>query len=209
VALAESDDARRRHALRATLAGCDRAAHLVDQLLTLSRLEGGAGVRFETVDLSRLARQVVGELAPRALNRQQDLAAEAAGPCTIDGDATLLAVLLRNLIDNALRYSPPGARIHVSADEDPATGRVRVHVQDSGPGLDDEAMQRLGERFLRDQGQAASGSGLGWSIVRRIAEVHGIKVNVDRSQALGGLSVTLSAARRRASPSPPAARSGF
>lgn len=188
VALAEADDALRRHALRATLEGCDRAARLVEQLLTLARLEAGAAVAMQPVDLHALARQVVGDLAPKAMARQQDLGL-AAEACVVHGDATLLAVLLRNLVDNALRYSPPGARIEVSVRA--VDGRALMRVEDSGPGLSADRAQRLGRRFERGQGQDASGSGLGWSIVQRIAEAHGLQTTVGASQRLGGLAVSV------------------
>ena len=192
VALAEADDGLRRHALRATLEGCDRAARLVDQLLTLSRLEAGAAVPMQPVDLSALARQVVADLAPRALDKRQDLGLDADAPCVVAGDATLLGILLRNLVDNALRYSPPGARIQVALRRD--GGRARLAVEDSGPGLSAEDAQRLGQRFHRGMGHDEGGSGLGWSIVRRIAEVHGLAVDVGVSPRLGGLAVTLQSA---------------
>ncbi len=193
VALAERDDARRAHALQATLQGCDRAARLVDQLLTLSRLESGAAVPMAPVDLCALARQVVADLAPRALVRQQELELDAAESCSVMGDATLLSILLRNLVDNALRYSPPGARIAVTVSAD--GGVPQLTVEDSGPGLDDAALQRLGQRFQRGLGHDASGSGLGWSIVRRIADVHGLQVHAEHSARLGGLAVRVTSAR--------------
>jgi two-component system sensor histidine kinase QseC len=189
VALAEADDARRQHALRATLEGCDRAARLVEQLLTLARLEAGAAVAMQPVDLHALARQVVGDLAPKAMARQQDLGL-AGQPCVVNGDATLLAVLLRNLVDNALRYSPAGARVEVSV-RGGVDGQAVLQVEDSGPGLSADRAQRLGRRFERGQGQDASGSGLGWSIVQRIAEAHGLQATVGASQRLGGLAVTV------------------
>lgn len=189
VALAEADDARRRHALRATLEGCDRAAHLVDQLLTLSRLEAGAAVPMKPVDLAALARQVVRDLAPQALRKQQDLGVEAAGRCVIEGDETLLAILLRNLVDNAVRYGPAGARINVIAAV--RDGQAVLVVEDAGPGLSAQDIARLGERFARGSGHAESGTGLGWSIVRRIAQAHGLVVTAARSQRLGGLAVTV------------------
>jgi two-component system, OmpR family, sensor histidine kinase QseC len=191
VALTEPDEARRRHALRASLEGCDRATRLVEQLLTLSRLEAGAAVAMQTVDLAALARQVVGDLAPRALHKRQDLGA-ATEPCTVRGDATLLGVLLRNLVDNALRYSPPGARIDVTVRR--AEGRALLQVEDSGPGLPADQAQRLGRRFERGLGHEESGSGLGWSIVRRIADAHGLHVDLGPSQRLGGLAVTVTGA---------------
>lgn len=189
VALAETDDAARAHALRATLAGCDRATRLVEQMLTLSRLEAGAAPALATVDLRALARRVAAELAPRALQRQQTLSLEAEVPQPVHGNETLLAVLLRNLIDNALRYSPDGAEVQLGVAAKP--GGVVLTVQDSGPGLADADRHRLGERFFRVLGSDQAGSGLGWSIVRRIAAAHGAEVTVDRSAALGGLSVSV------------------
>jgi len=188
VALTEPDEARRQHALRASLEGCDRATRLVEQLLTLSRLEAGAAVTMQPVDLAALARQVVGDLAPRALHKRQDLGA-ATEPCTVQGDATLLGVLLRNLVDNALRYSPRGARIDVTVRS--AGGQALLQVEDSGPGLPADQAQRLGRRFERGLGHEESGSGLGWSILRRIAEAHGLRVDLGKSQRLGGLVVTV------------------
>jgi two-component system, OmpR family, sensor histidine kinase QseC len=192
VALAEADDARRRHALRATLEGCDRAARLIDQLLTLSRLEAGTEMPMRPVDLSAVARQVVSDLVPRALRKQQDLGLEAHSACTIDGDEMLLGVLLRNLIDNAVRYCPAGARINVTTAVQ--NGQAVLAVDDSGPGLSDQEIARLGQRFARGAGHEESGSGLGWSIVRRIAQVHGLVATVTRSQQLGGLAVTITGA---------------
>lgn len=191
VALGESEDALRRHALQATLQGCDRATRLVDQLLTLARLEAGAQPAGTPVELRALAQRVLAELAPAALARGQDLTLEAPEPCPVNGNETLLAVLLRNLADNALRYSPPGAQVLVRLAA--LDGRVRLTVADSGPGLAEADLARLGERFFRvlDAGHSASqsGSGLGWSIVRRIAAAHGASVRVARSPALGGLEV--------------------
>jgi two-component system sensor histidine kinase QseC len=186
VALNEGDDAARGHALRATLAGCDRAARLVDQLLTLSRLEADEARHRETVDLAALLRAVVAEIAPRALAKAQVLEVDGAPALTVSSDAVLLSVLVRNLVDNAVRYSPAGARVQVRLGR--SEGRVWLRVDDSGPGLADESLKRLGERFFRGGTGSESGSGLGWSIVRRIAQVLGCEVEVQRS-ALGGLGV--------------------
>ncbi len=187
VAMGEADDALRNHALQATLQGCDRAARLVDQLLTLSRLEAGATPAFAAVDLSALIRRVAGDLVPSALQRQQAVEVDAAEPCSVPGDATLLAVLVRNLADNAIRYSEPGAAVKLTLARRP--GSVRLTVDDSGPGMAEADIARMGERFFRVVGSGQSGSGLGWSIVRRIAAVHRAEVRVGRSRALGGLSV--------------------
>jgi two-component system sensor histidine kinase QseC len=187
VALAEPDAALRRHALQGTLQGCDRATRLVEQLLTLSRLESADAPALAMLDLSALVQGVVGELAPKALDKQQRIELDAAPDCRVQGEATLLAVLVRNLVDNAIRYSPAAARVHVGVAS--ADGTVRFTVQDSGPGLADAELQRLGERFFRVVGSGQDGSGLGWSIVRRIAEVHRAQLSARRSARLGGLAV--------------------
>lgn len=191
VAADETDAEARRHALRATLEGCDRAVRVVEQLLMLSRLEAGAEVRRQPVDLDALAQQLVAELTPRALRRHQDLGFERGGPGALAGDAVLLGVLLRNLIDNALRYSPEGASVTVSTAR--RDGQVHLVVEDGGPGLTESERARLGQRFARGEHPGASGSGLGWSIVQRIAQVHGMATTLNRSERLGGLKVTLSA----------------
>jgi two-component system sensor histidine kinase QseC len=193
VALGEADEALRRHALQATLAGCDRATRLVEQLLTLSRLDSGAAPPLGPVDLGALVRQGLADLAPAALAKGQDLELNADAPAWVTGDATLLAVLVRNLVDNAIRYSPAGATVRVALGQGP-DGAVRLSVEDSGPGLSDADLQRLGERFFRVLGPGTSvgnsGSGLGWSIVRRVAAVQRIQLAVARSVRWGGLAVT-------------------
>lgn len=192
VALAEADDERRRHALRNTLAGCDRATRLVEQLLTLSRLEADAARGGTRVDFAAVARSAAAEVAPAALARGQVLEVDADERSVVLGDEVLLHVLVRNLVDNAARYGPPGARITVRVG--PEGGRIALAVEDSGPGLADADLARLGQRFFRVAGSEASGSGLGWSIVRRIADLHSARVLVERSAALGGLAVRVSLA---------------
>ncbi len=189
VALGESDDALRRHALKNTLAGCDRASRLIEQLLTLSRLEAAQAPTVADVDLSALSRQVVAELAAKAVHKGQTLELDAPAPCHIFGNDTLLAVLVRNLVDNAVRYSPPHAQIQVRVAQQ--AEHVVLTVEDSGPGLDDAQCARLGERFFRVPGSLEGGSGLGWSIVKRIAAVHKLQIHVKRSTALGGLAVEI------------------
>jgi two-component system sensor histidine kinase QseC len=117
VAMGEADDFLRQHALQGTLEGCDRATRLVEQLLSLSRLEAVESPAMANVDLRALAQRVVAELAPKAIGKQQSLEFEGSEPCVVPGNETLLAVLVRNLVDNAVRYSPPAARIRVSVRE--------------------------------------------------------------------------------------------
>jgi two-component system sensor histidine kinase QseC len=189
VALGEADNGLRRHALEATLEGCDRATRLVEQLLTLSRLEAGAVPPVTPLDLSALVRRVVADVAPQAIHKQQTIEVDATEPCPIHGDATLVAVLVRNLVDNAIRYSPADATVKVSVSKQPA--HIQLKVEDSGPGMTEQHIERLGERFFRVIGSGQGGSGLGWSIVRRIAAVHHVAVRIERSSALGGLAVAI------------------
>ncbi len=189
VALGESDSTVRRHALQSTLQGCDRATHLVEQMLTLSRLETGTAPAIGSVDLGAIARRVVAETAPSAIGKQQTLELDAAGSWEVTGDETLLSVLVRNLVDNAIRYSPPSAKVKVRVQRRPSD--VVLSVEDSGPGMTSVDRQRLGERFFRVPGGSESGSGPGWSIVRRIAAVHRGQLQIEASSELGSLAVRL------------------
>jgi two-component system sensor histidine kinase QseC len=190
VAMGAGDDGvQREHALQATLAGCDRATRLVEQLLTLARLEEGPVSSLTSVDLSALARRVAADLAPTALERQQSLELDAIKPCAVLGAEMLVAVLVRNLIDNAIRYSPDRARIWVSVETE--AGQAVLRVQDSGPGMTEAELARLGERFFRVLGTEQLGNGLGWSIVARIAAVLNASIEVKCSEMLGGLAVTV------------------
>jgi two-component system sensor histidine kinase QseC len=194
VAQGAHDDAERAQALAATIAGCDRATHLVEQLLQLARLEAdtadGTPACSLPTDLVALAAEQARELQPVAAARGQRIVFEPpAQPVPVPMGATLLAVLLRNLLDNALRYSPEGATARVVVEPGAADKGALLTVEDSGPGLDNEAMARLGERFFRVLGSGQTGSGLGWSIVRRLARLHELRLALDRSPELGGLRV--------------------
>jgi two-component system sensor histidine kinase QseC len=186
---AGDDDEQRNQALQHTLEGCDRATHLVAQLLTLSRLEnaGGAAPGLP-LDVSQIAQRVAASLAPSALARKQVLTLDASTPGLITADDTLIGVLIRNLLDNALRYSPDGAQVTVRVSC--AQGQVTLQIDDSGPGVPEAELSRLGERFYRGLGTEQRGSGLGWSIVRRIGDVYRAQLLTRRS-TLGGLCVVV------------------
>jgi two-component system sensor histidine kinase QseC len=184
---AGTDIAQRDHALQSTLAGCDRASRLVEQLLTLARLENAGTPDSARINLSSLARRVAADLGATALARGQTLELDAQDATFILADEVLAGVLVRNLIDNALRYSPPGARVGVQVRA--LAGEIHLTIDDSGPGLSDAEMARLGERFYRVLGHTQTGSGLGWSIVKRIAQAFNAQIDVGPSASLGGLSV--------------------
>ena len=202
VALGAQDDGERQHALQGVLQGCDRATRMVEQLLQLARLEADtedAAARTDgapTADILPALRQVVQDLQyTQADPRGQIIECEAPAQLPSSLPPTLAGVLLRNLLDNALRYSPEGAEVRVSFAQQPEGG-VRWVVEDSGPGMSEEDMARLGERFFRVLGTGKTGSGLGWSIVRRIAARHGLDIVLGRSEALGGLRVVVELDRR-------------
>ena len=198
VAQGATQDEERRAALDATIAGCDRATRLVDQLLQLARLEADAvdaqpaAGRDTPTDLAAVAARLVRELSDAARARGQQIRLECPPrPVDVPMSAALTAVLLRNLLDNALRYGPDGGTVAVQLLPAQATHGVRLCVEDAGPGLSDADLARLGERFFRVLGSGQSGSGLGWSIVRRLARLHALQLHIDRSPALGGLRVTV------------------
>ena len=191
VALTADDNSAIRHqALRDTVAGCDRASRVVDQLLTLARVERPDDLLAEPFLLDQMVQQVMADLTPEALRHQQILELISPENLHVNGQSTLWQILLRNLIDNALRYSPDGAtvRIQICSQDNK---QIELTIEDSGPGMSPEYCARLGERFFRILGTSATGSGLGWSIVRHIAKLQQIEVQVERSADLGGLMVRL------------------
>jgi len=204
VALGATDDAERRHALAATLAGCDRASHLINQLLLLARLDALTAWQTRRSDLAALVRQTASDLTAVHPDAADRLTVDAPPRLDVDGDPALLAMLVNNLLDNAMRHSS-GAAVTLSLAHRPAEdgGRWQLTVDDGGPGLDAAGLARLGERFFRRAGQASRGSGLGWSIVRRIAHVHGAALRVDGHGALGGLHVEVEGPCDRSPDRPP------
>lgn len=188
------DDDSRQAALDTLVAGVDRATRLVEQLLTLARQEPGAAqAALQPVQLAPLVRQALADQAPLAQARGSTLSLQVA-PETEDaqvhGDAAALSVLLRNLVDNALRYTPEGGTVQVGLARDAADGWL-LTVDDSGPGIPEGERERVFERFVRgSRAGEASGSGLGLAIVRSIAQRHGGKIDL-RQSALGGLGVVL------------------
>jgi two-component system sensor histidine kinase QseC len=191
VAQGAGGDTERARALDNVIAGSDRASHLVDQLLTLARLEP-ENFRAERVpcDLAEVARVAVAEIAPAAIAKSIDVDLLAPAAVTVAGDAPLLGILLRNLLDNAVRYSPAGTTIHARVGE--TQGKVFVAVADEGPGVPAEERGSLGQRFHRVLGTQAPGTGLGLSIVKRIAQLHGASVSFAETAPAVGLTVTVS-----------------
>lgn len=177
VAVAEraADAATRDTAFAALHAGLDRAARLVQQLLTLARHEPGAvQAAWQRIDLAAIAREAIADLATQAESRGVDLGITRADSLQVTGEPDALRILVSNLIDNALRATPPGGRIDVAVTQQ--ARQACLSVEDTGPGIPEPELARVFDRFYRAAGAPAGGSGLGLAIVRRIAELHHAEV---------------------------------
>ncbi|WBY02433.1 ATP-binding protein [Ramlibacter tataouinensis] len=170
--------------------GIARAIGLVTQLLALAREEGEPAGVPAPVDLEALCRQAVADVLPLARDRQVDvgLADAPAGPLSVQGDADSLRTLLRNLLDNAVKYTPAGGQVDIVLGPAPGGGTL-LAVEDSGPGVPPADRERVFDRFWRGPDEDAPGSGLGLPIVAAIARRHGAQVQLGESKRLGGLRV--------------------
>ena len=168
LALAEPDPQALRERLSKVLAGAQRSAHLVQQLLSLARNE--AEVRLQSLDLAALARDVARDWTPRALAAGVDLGYEGADALTIQGEPLLLREALNNLLDNALNYAGAGAVVTLRVTRQ--AGAAVLEAEDNGPGLAPTDLAHVFERFWRAS-ERPGGCGLGLAIVAAIAQRHG------------------------------------
>lgn len=171
--------------------GVSRAIHLVAQLLTLARQEPEVSQRpLQPVDLSEIARLVVAEQTPSAMARHIDLGIGDAFQSVIQGDPEGLRVMLGNLVDNAIRYSPAGGRVDVAVTHE--DHRALLTVVDEGPGIPVADRGRVFDRFFRGTELDVPGSGLGLAIVKSIAERHLATIALDSGPGGHGLAVRVS-----------------
>jgi two-component system, OmpR family, sensor kinase len=189
-------ETERAAAMSTLSAGVERAIRLVEQLLALARQEPRADSARLPVRLDDLAREIVAELVPLADAGRIDLGVAAAQPVTVSGDADELRTLLRNLVDNAVRYTPAGGRVDVTVEARPAEGAAgggaaRLSVIDNGPGIPPEERTRVFDRFYRRPGSGPTGSGLGLAIVKAIASAHGATLELGEGSAGKGLSIVV------------------
>ena len=194
VALASTDAVEHRHALQQVLAGAERSSRLVEQLLRVARLDPLAQLPDpRTVDIVRLAREAAAQFTGPSFPRAADVGFDVAdAPVTINGDIDLLVMALRNLIDNALRYTPAGTQVTVVARME--NGEAVLGVRDAGSGVAAKELPRISERFYRGKETTAEGSGLGLAIVRRIAQLHAARLEIANAPG-GGFVVLLRWAR--------------
>ncbi|PJG82010.1 quorum sensing histidine kinase QseC [Caviibacterium pharyngocola] len=188
--IAGDDEKMRAQALSNLTQGIDRATQLVEQLLTLSRLDNLKELdNLQEIHWDKLIPSLIGELYFNAQKRRTELTFELIEtPLVRQGQPLLLALMLRNLIDNAIRYCPEQSRIDVRLFAD------KIVVEDNGGGVNPADLAKLGQRFYRPAGQNEKGSGLGLSIVYRIAELHHYQVrleNYTNSAQQQGLRATI------------------
>lgn len=177
-------DADRAVAIERMEQGVKRATRLVQQLLTMARLEPERASRpAESIELAALAASVAEELQPLATQNEITLSVNAPAPVLMPGHEDAMRILLRNLIDNAIRYTPPQGRVDVNVQA--AEREVSIIVEDNGPGIPDEERERVFDRFYRGRDAAPGGSGLGLAIVRQIAELHGGAVTLSAGVSSG------------------------
>jgi two-component system OmpR family sensor kinase len=170
------DDTERAAATGHLRAAIDRATHLVNQLLTLARNEpAGLPVNATPVALGAIARDAVGEVQPLAQQRRIHIELDAPDEVAVRADAEALRILVRNLLDNAIRYSPEDSTVRVRALRNPG-GQPVLEVEDQGPGIAPSDRPRAFARFYRAPDAAEGGSGLGLAIVKAIADRHGAQV---------------------------------
>ena len=185
--LSLDDPQAQAKALTQLHAGIDRASRLVEQLLTLSRLDSLESLDdVEPLNMADLLQSVVMDSYHPAQQAGIEIRLNILDPqVTHTGQQLLLSLLVRNLLDNAVRYSPRGSRVEVTLDTH------SVIVRDNGPGIAPDALTRIGERFYRPPGQDQTGSGLGLSIVKRIAALHRMTVTLGNGQD-GGFEARIS-----------------
>jgi two-component system, OmpR family, sensor kinase len=169
-------------------AGIQRAIRLVEQMLSLARQEPRAEPNRVPVQLADIVRDVVAELVPLADAKQIDLGISSSQPAVVLGDPDALRTLTRNLVDNAVRYTPLGGRVDVSVEGD---GQPILRVVDNGPGIPPEERSRVLDRFYRRPGTSPPGSGLGMAIVKAIADTHGATLDLSSGPDGRGLVVDL------------------
>ena len=186
---AASDDAR-RDALDQLKAGARRASRLVEQLLTMARLEPETAQEPRApVDLDRLAASVAADFEPLAAAKALELRLGRVEAARVEAQERALRTLAGNLVDNAIRYTPAGGRVVLDAYRE--DDRAVLSVCDTGPGIPRAERSRVFDRFYRLPGSGVGGSGLGLAIVKQIADAHGASIDLGEGEDGRGLRVTL------------------
>jgi signal transduction histidine kinase len=181
-----SGEAERFEARTRLGAAVERAIHLAEQLLALARSEPEAAMEFERVDLAAAAAEGIKDSHDMAVAKNIDLSLDAAADLYIQGNREALRMLVRNLVDNAVRYTPPGGSVQVRCSCTPRDSILEVN--DTGGGIAPADRERVFDRFYRRAATQEGGTGLGLAIVKAIAERHGAQVDLGEAPG-GGLRV--------------------
>jgi len=186
----ETDAEQLKNSLRHIGQASIRATHTVNQLLALARAETtGRALAEQRVDLAQIVAEAMADSVPRALEKQIDLGYEGPSdgeqPGQLDGNPTLLKELVRNLLDNAINYTPENGQINVRLLTDRFSGVVMLLVEDSGPGIAGSERELVFQPFYRTLGTNVDGSGLGLAIVMEIAMQHGASITIDEARLPG------------------------
>ncbi len=189
-ALTAEQDKPRSHSLSQIIKGSNKLSHIIDQLLILARIHPDQ-IRnsFVRQDLHAIAVEVMTELSPAALEKGLEVELIGDDSLTMHGNRELTAILLGNLIRNAIHATPPAGHIRVSLSN--GQQGIRIQVEDSGPGIPEAMRQKIFERFYRLPGTTAPGSGLGLSIVEAIVSMHNGTITLSAPEQHTGLIVTI------------------
>ncbi|OGT47025.1 MAG: two-component sensor histidine kinase [Gammaproteobacteria bacterium RIFCSPHIGHO2_12_FULL_41_15] len=181
-----------KNAMEKVLKGVDRSTHVVQQLLTMSRMVPDAGLeKPHPVNLQKQAAEIIMSLVPLAIEKNIEVGLETdeSQPITILGNGTSIGILIRNLVDNAIRYTPEGGEVTVKIEYDKNQRKALLRVIDTGPGIPEELRERVFERFFRVVGTNTKGSGLGLSIAAQIVKLHKAKLELHTPESGSGLEV--------------------
>jgi two-component system OmpR family sensor kinase len=164
--------------------GMRRTNHLLEQLLALARHEAGPPREPAIVELDRVAKDLVADVLTDAARKEIDVGFELIEPIAIKGESVMVATMIRNLLDNAVRYTPSGGRVDIGVYRD--AGAAVVQIEDTGPGIPPGEMDRIFEPFFRGSRPIEDGTGLGLSIVGRIVDRLGGSIKVENISGPSG-----------------------
>lgn len=198
VALQANNEVDRSKALQKVIESVDRSSHVVAQLLTLSRLgEEEALTDLKPVDLHKLATEILAYIAPHALEKNIEIELASAPKNTVVlGNDVAIGILIRNIVDNAIRYTPTQGEVTVAIIDQGK--HIIFRVTDTGTGIPLELRERVFERFYRILGTKSSGSGLGLAIVMQIATLHHAEINLSTPKSGVGLQFDVAFPKYRA-----------
>ncbi len=187
VALRSTESNQRQQAIKQVITGVNRTTKLVNQLLILARVDAKQHLVKADLDLKLLCATIIGEQITSALDKHIEINLQGESTAIIKGNEELIHIMVTNLLNNAIRYTPDKGRIVVSVTNEPQG--IILDVKDSGPGIPKTLKAQVFDRFKRGEHQDIPGSGLGLSIVLEIAELHHAKIHLDQGLENTGLGI--------------------